>query len=84
MTNLSPAAQAVLDAFLDEWPDEALEQDRRCLAAALRAAADQVVPEQTADRDLGHSWEHIALVSDRMGTRSQVLAIADELEALPE
>ena len=41
MTNLSPAAQAVLDAFLAEWPDEALEQDRRCLAAALWAAADQ-------------------------------------------
>ena len=81
---LSPAAQAVLDAFLAEWPDEALEQDRKCLAAALRAAADQVVPEQTADRNLGHSWEYIALVSNRMATRSRLLAIAAELEALPE
>jgi hypothetical protein len=39
MTNLSFSAQLVLDAFLAEWPDEALEQDRKCLAAALRAAA---------------------------------------------
>jgi hypothetical protein len=42
MTDLSPAAQAVLDAFLAKWPDEALKQDRKCLAAALRAAADEV------------------------------------------
>jgi hypothetical protein len=42
-TALSPEAQAVLDAFLSEWPDEALEQDRECLAAALRAAAMQTL-----------------------------------------
>jgi hypothetical protein len=42
MNNLSPAAQAVLDAFLAKWPDEALEQDRRCLAAALRAAVQGI------------------------------------------
>ena len=41
MTDFSPAAQAVLDAFLAEWLDEDLDQDRCCLAAALRAAADQ-------------------------------------------
>ena len=41
MTNLSPAAQAVLDAFIANWQDEPLDQDRQCLAAALRAAADQ-------------------------------------------
>jgi hypothetical protein len=39
---LSPAAQAVKDAFLAEWPDEVLKQDRRCLAAAFRAAADHL------------------------------------------
>ena len=40
MTNLSPAAQAVLDAY---WDDAPLESGARCgLAAALRAAADHV------------------------------------------
>jgi hypothetical protein len=47
---LSPAAQAVLDAFLTEWPDEALEQDRRCLAAALRAAASQLTSAKSSDK----------------------------------
>jgi hypothetical protein len=37
---LSHAAQAVLDAF---WKQPG---DRSAIAAALRAAADQVVPEQ--------------------------------------
>jgi hypothetical protein len=37
---LSPAAQAVLDAFIANWQDESLIQDLQCLAAALRAAAD--------------------------------------------
>lgn len=42
MTNLSPAAQAVLDAVEDDYIHPA---DRhRIVAAALRAAADQVVP----------------------------------------
>jgi hypothetical protein len=42
MTELSPAAQVVLDAFLADWQDEPMIQDRQCLAAALRAAADEV------------------------------------------
>jgi hypothetical protein len=37
---LSPAAQAVLDAFRSSHTGQG------CLAAALRAAADQVVPEE--------------------------------------
>jgi hypothetical protein len=37
---LSPAAQSVLDAFLADWADNPLSQDRQCLAAALRAAVD--------------------------------------------
>jgi hypothetical protein len=36
---LSPAAQAVLDAYRSIWLDEPLECDVECLAAALRAAA---------------------------------------------
>jgi len=45
MTNLSFAAQAVLDAFLgDPEYREELENDRHYLAAALRVAADQAIP----------------------------------------
>jgi hypothetical protein len=75
MTKLSPAAQAVMDAFLAEWPDEALEQDRRCLAAALRAAADQVVPEFTTP------WNStITPMISAPHIRAKFLAIAAELE----
>ena len=75
MTNLSPAAQAVLDAFLDEWPDEALEQDRRCLAAALRAVV--AITQQYQGNDC---------FSDEIWTcdADELYAIAAELEALPE
>jgi len=40
MTNLSPAAQAILDAY-----QFAPIEDELTAAAVLRAAADQVVPE---------------------------------------
>jgi hypothetical protein len=77
MIALSPAAQTVLDAFLAEWPDEALKQDRRCLAAAVRTAADQVVPEQA--EPVGDSHDE-ARHDQWMRIRYRFLAIADELE----
>jgi hypothetical protein len=72
MTNLSPAAQAVLDAYVDE--DRA---GRLAVAAALRAAADQVVPETPLisypdDHERGE-WE------TNQQTRISLLAIAAEL-----
>jgi hypothetical protein len=70
MTQLSLEAQAVLGAFLSEWPDEALEQDRKCIAAALCAAADQVVSKKTAFLSPGTA----------AGIRADLLAIATELE----
>jgi hypothetical protein len=86
MTNLSPAAQAVLTAVtqqeycLDpsEIPTEAARTGY-AVAAALRAAADQAVPETKAvDSDLDYgAWEQ------QQRTRAEILAIADELEALP-
>ncbi len=42
MTDLSPAAQAVLDAFVANWQDEPMIQDRQCLAAALRATVQEL------------------------------------------
>jgi len=78
MTNLSPAAQAVLDAFLGDAENTGLQMDdlRENVAAALRAAVDQVVPKTRAiDSDLDYgAWEQ------QQRTRAEILAIADELE----
>jgi hypothetical protein len=75
VTNLSPAAQAILDASnLLPGKDSYL-----ILAAALRAAADQVVPVEMdlppIAPDLGHFRQH-----ERRLTRQRLLAIADELQ----
>jgi hypothetical protein len=72
---LSPAAHAVLDAT--DYPEDWATRIR--VAAALRAAADQVVPEEIdlppIAPDLGHFRQH-----ERRLTRRQLLAIADELD----
>jgi len=47
MTDLSPAAQAVLDAFFTGgWEDEPLHAN---IAAALRAAASQLTSAKSSD-----------------------------------
>ena len=63
-TPLSPAAQAVLDAYNDAT--SRVEPDLAVIAAALRAAADQVAPAP-------------CFASDD-AIRDAILAIADELE----
>jgi len=73
VAELSPAAQAVLDAAdntIANWPPAKWEE---AIAAALRAAADQVVPVPI---DAKTSEEHWAL----LGVKNKLLAIADELE----
>jgi hypothetical protein len=71
MTSLSPQAQAVLDASnLHPCKDSCL-----ILAAALRAAADQVVPEPQVDPT---TWTQCAF----LGVREDLLAIAAELEGV--
>jgi hypothetical protein len=74
MTPLSPAAQAVLDAFLDSAVDVGnyYATRSRQIAAALREAADQVIP----DDGVASSIERI--VEKRI--HSGFLAIAAELE----
>ena len=69
MADLSPAAQAVLDAAVCH----PVFATHRRIAAALRAAADQVVP----DDGVTSSIERI--IEKRI--RVKLLAIADELEA---
>jgi hypothetical protein len=87
MPDLSPAAQAVLDAF-ERARDAALDEDDMLgLAAALIALADQVVPHQSdPPSGDGEPWPRgYALLSDgwweqRQMTRAEILAIAAELE----
>ena len=74
MTNLSPAAEAVLDAFIC-CPVEASNQ--LALAAALRAAADQVVPEEPLH---GGDQRWMYERDTRQESRKKLLAIAAELE----
>jgi len=84
---LSPAAAAVLKEFEDSWDADPFEMDARALAAALRAAADQVVPEQfEPPAGEGEPWPRdYQLMSDskweqRQHIHAQLLAIAAELE----
>jgi hypothetical protein len=77
MSELSPAAQAVFWEFdkaasgePDDW------HYLPAVAAALRAAADQVVPEMTTP------WNSTLTPKvSAVGVRAQLFAIADELEA---
>ena len=71
--DLSPAAQAVFDAG-----DIGFAHHREMIAAALRAAADQVVPEEPLYGG-DQRWEYER--DARQESRKKLLAIADELEA---
>ena len=78
--DLSPAAVAVLDAFLNGYIcnpvcNVAFESDRNGLAAALRAVADQVVPAPKLPYD-----SCCDLCTSAM--RADLLAIAIELRTL--
>jgi len=78
---LSPVAQAVRDAaFSAYWSaeQEAPNDEGMIAAAALRAAADQVVPEEPLHYgDQRWMFERDA----RQACRKKLLAIAAELEA---
>jgi hypothetical protein len=77
MNDLSPAAQAVRDAaFSAYWSteQEAPNDAHVIAAAALRAAADQVVPSNAL-----YARSCCEFVGEQC--RTQLLAIATELEA---
>ena len=79
MPELSPAAQAVVDAY---WatPNEPITTKGRLprVAAVLQAVADQVVPEEPKECE---HFTNEAIRLNRMGVRAELLAIAAELEA---
>jgi hypothetical protein len=80
MTDLGPAAQAVLKAAHDSYwilDAEAPADPNVIAAAALRAAADQVVPEPSAHLpEQNCRWYRLGVSA----YRHNLLAIAAELE----
>jgi hypothetical protein len=83
MTDLSPAAQAVLDAYNAGFIRPVAVHHKPRIAAALRAAADQVVPDQQEPVSSPHMGNFITNAHWRQcqAVRTQLLAIATELEA---
>ena len=85
---LSPAAQAVLDAFFaGYWENEPLHRN---IAAALRAAVDRVVPdEQRPPRrgvrpgGTGALTPEEGAEDQRAATRRHLIRIATELDPQP-
>jgi hypothetical protein len=83
MTELSPQAQAVLDAaFSAYWSaeQEAPNDEGMIAAAALRAAADQVVPEPPMIVEGGRTYQEAWTATVHDDIRRRFLAIAAELE----
>ena len=78
MTDLSPAAQAVFDAVWREIDYAPKRHVRWAAIAALRAAADQVVPVRQeplyADSSEESTWRA------QQDVREELLSIAAELE----
>jgi hypothetical protein len=77
MTDLSPAAQAVYDAYCEQ-ADNPCYYESSGLVAALRAAADQLLmsePLGDTDADAGVFAAHHAI-------NAHLFTIADELEQL--
>jgi hypothetical protein len=86
---LSPAAAAAVGYMTNcGWLGGPLEKDYRCAAAVLRAAADQVVPDEripsggTSAYHLMNWTKSLDQYYQRQQTRDELLAIATELEGL--
>jgi hypothetical protein len=83
---LSPAAQAVKDAVIALYTDQqqirdwGWRLDAPTVAAALRAAADQVVPEPPMIVEGGRTYEEAWTATVHGDIRRQLLTIAAELE----
>jgi hypothetical protein len=83
MTDLSPAAQAIWEAFNEDEAGVFVDYGDK-LAAALKAAADQVVPEEPEPDQAAMSFSDWNLKTEgwdaRKNIRAELLAIAAELE----
>ena len=80
---LSPAAQAVLDAAngcCSYGPDDVLNECRWIVAAALRAAANQIKPSQQNHDEASHEFAK-ACLNGMAYAANELRIIATELEA---
>jgi hypothetical protein len=76
---LSPAVQAVLDAAVGVYEPNVCYEHKISIAAALRAAADQVAPEVYFSHTDHRDWDKgMEAKSDEI--REAILVIAAELE----
>jgi hypothetical protein len=86
MTDLSPAAQAVWAAYLDHSEIDETPADLPALVVAIKALADQVVPEEVRVRKamrpggIGSTTPTEWMQDQRLHVRRQLLAIAAELK----
>jgi len=78
MSDLSSAAQAIWDAFNEEEACVFVDYGQK-LAAALEAVADQLVPKEQVPPMLRSP--ELERLCQRQHTRSELLAIANELKA---
>ena len=90
MTDLSPAAEAVLNAVTLKRYDVpyyacpgSIDQIKSDVTAALRAVADQVVPKEIEPANAFEEEGYVPsrLREQRQETRRKLIAIADQLEA---
>ena len=82
MTNpAESSAQKVLTALYCNYDHEPTR--RAIAAAALRAAADEVVPDEGHTLPIHHSSAEWFRFDERKKARAALLAIAAELEAQP-
>jgi hypothetical protein len=82
---LSPAARAVFEAFNRkfEWIEDGVPGPQfHAIAAALRAVADEVVPDMDEPESGAYNEMHcdIELFTDHQRKRATIIAIATELE----
>ena len=90
MTNLSPAARATYDAFnrVGFALEPSFESDRKALGAAIRAVANEVVPETPPLFEPWATAVDLELLkkdqrrSESIRVHQCLMNIADELETL--
>lgn len=79
MSELSPATQAIWEAFNEDEAGVFVDYGQK-LAAALRAVADEVIPSTPPPCEDYDEYAQ-GFLAAHVRYRSQILVIADELEA---
>ena len=80
LTNLSPKAQAIRAQAINAYRSRATTEIDLIVAAALRAAADSIVPEDYASFTGHVEWDN-GLEARNDSVRESLLGIAAELES---